>query len=330
MSGGVRILPGRALLAVGGAEARRFLQGLLTADVGGLAGAAPAGPAAPRCAYSALLSAQGKVLHDVFLHAGCARAEALAGAGGVVLECAEQSAGGLLRALRLRVLRARVEVQRVDRVGAGQQVAVAAAWRGGGGEAWGGDVEGAAMLPRDPRLPELARRGLADGAGAGAGGEGGGERALAAYTAWRHALGVAEGPVELGVGELSALECNLEALGALSFNKGCYLGQEPVARAHHTGVVRKRVMPVALSGGEAAGAQAGDELVVARGGKGRANAAGRLLVAGEGGAGLAMLRLGKALPASAEGGAPLQAASRDYLVAPRVPSWWPEGWRAGG
>ena len=34
--------------------------------------------------------------------------------------------------------------------------------------------------------------------------------------------------------------------GTVSFNKGCYLGQELTARTHHTGVVRKRVMPIAL------------------------------------------------------------------------------------
>ena len=33
---------------------------------------------------------------------------------------------------------------------------------------------------------------------------------------------------------------------AVSFSKGCYLGQELTARTHHTGVIRKRVMPVSL------------------------------------------------------------------------------------
>ncbi len=33
----------------------------------------------------------------------------------------------------------------------------------------------------------------------------------------------------------------------VSFEKGCYVGQELTARTHHTGLVRKRVMPVSLS-----------------------------------------------------------------------------------
>ena len=33
----------------------------------------------------------------------------------------------------------------------------------------------------------------------------------------------------------------------VSFHKGCYIGQELTARTHHTGVVRKRLMPLELS-----------------------------------------------------------------------------------
>lgn len=33
----------------------------------------------------------------------------------------------------------------------------------------------------------------------------------------------------------------------ISFKKGCYIGQELTARTHHTGVIRKRLMPVTLS-----------------------------------------------------------------------------------
>ena len=32
----------------------------------------------------------------------------------------------------------------------------------------------------------------------------------------------------------------------VSFSKGCYLGQELIARTHHTGVIRKRTMPLKI------------------------------------------------------------------------------------
>jgi transferase CAF17, mitochondrial len=63
------------------------------------------------------------------------------------------------------------------------------------------------------------------------------------YEFVRRVAGIAEGiEITLRV----ALEANQEYLNAVSFNKGCYLGQELTARVYHTGVVRKRVVPLYL------------------------------------------------------------------------------------
>ncbi|MCO5554300.1 hypothetical protein L7F22_007829 [Adiantum nelumboides] len=43
-----------------------------------------------------------------------------------------------------------------------------------------------------------------------------------------------------------SLEASLDYAGGVDFRKGCYVGQELTARTHHTGVVRKRVVPVSL------------------------------------------------------------------------------------
>lgn len=40
------------------------------------------------------------------------------------------------------------------------------------------------------------------------------------------------------------LECNLDSLNGVNFNKGCYVGQELTARTHFKGLVRKRCYPV--------------------------------------------------------------------------------------
>ncbi len=50
----------------------------------------------------------------------------------------------------------------------------------------------------------------------------------------------------LHAGEAIPLEYNLDGLGGISFDKGCYVGQELVARTHWSGAVRKRLMPFAL------------------------------------------------------------------------------------
>ena len=51
-------------------------------------------------------------------------------------------------------------------------------------------------------------------------------------------------------GHAIPLEYNLDGLNAISFTKGCYVGQELIARSHFRGVVRKRLMPVQLGDGE--------------------------------------------------------------------------------
>jgi folate-binding protein YgfZ len=43
------------------------------------------------------------------------------------------------------------------------------------------------------------------------------------------------------------LECNLDLLNYISFNKGCYVGQELTARTKFKGLVRKRLIPFLVS-----------------------------------------------------------------------------------
>lgn len=41
--------------------------------------------------------------------------------------------------------------------------------------------------------------------------------------------------------------CNLDALGGISFNKGCYTGQEIVARVHYRGAIKRRMVKIRLA-----------------------------------------------------------------------------------
>ena len=40
----------------------------------------------------------------------------------------------------------------------------------------------------------------------------------------------------------------MDFMGGIDYRKGCYVGQELTIRTHHTGVVRKRILPVMLYG----------------------------------------------------------------------------------
>jgi len=66
------------------------------------------------------------------------------------------------------------------------------------------------------------------------------------YSLWRLLHGIGEGTNNLPKDTIP-LEANLEFLNGVSFDKGCYLGQELTARAHHTGVIRKRLTPIIIS-----------------------------------------------------------------------------------
>lgn len=60
---------------------------------------------------------------------------------------------------------------------------------------------------------------------------------------WR-ALGVAAGEPQVYAGtsgEFVAQMLNLDALGGIAFDKGCYTGQEVIARAHYRGRVKRRM-----------------------------------------------------------------------------------------
>lgn len=64
------------------------------------------------------------------------------------------------------------------------------------------------------------------------------------YHEHRYTLGIGEGIVDFPPGKCFPMECNCDFLHGISFHKGCYIGQELTARTHHTGVIRKRLMPL--------------------------------------------------------------------------------------
>ncbi|MBT2188849.1 YgfZ/GcvT domain-containing protein [Sphingobium nicotianae] len=119
----------RAVVRVGGAEARPFLQGLLTQDLLTLA------PGAPR--YAGLLTPQGKALFDMILWADPGSDE------DVLIDCEAGRAEALIKRLSLYRLRRPVTIA--------PELDLAVHWSAE-------PHEGASP---DPRLPELGYRWLA-------------------------------------------------------------------------------------------------------------------------------------------------------------------------
>ena len=64
---------------------------------------------------------------------------------------------------------------------------------------------------------------------------------LSCRSAWRWACRKAG---DFGSDKIFALDAGLDELHGVSFDKGCYVGQELTARMKHRGTARKRILPV--------------------------------------------------------------------------------------
>lgn len=75
---------------------------------------------------------------------------------------------------------------------------------------------------------------------------------LEVYHLRRTLHGVPEGPEEILEGVALPAESNLDVMSGVDYTKGCYVGQELTSRTYHTGVIRKRLLPMSLypPGGE--------------------------------------------------------------------------------
>jgi len=222
-------LENRVLLSVKGRDAKKYIHAMTTNDVLGLS------PGAAQ--YTALLNNQGRVLFDGFL--ACVEEEYL------LLDCHAAVAAPLLQHLALFKLRNKVKFEDVT---ASHHVwSVVPRGKPGGKP----DVlplpEGFSFA--DPRHPSLGHRVIATSDQPPPGIE---AAPYAAYDILRLACGCPDGPSDVPSTEAFPLEHNLESLQGVSFRKGCYLGQELTARTYHTGVTRKRILPVIADGPEAA------------------------------------------------------------------------------
>jgi tRNA-modifying protein YgfZ len=55
---------------------------------------------------------------------------------------------------------------------------------------------------------------------------------------------IAEGEKDLVPGKSFILEYGLDELNAVDYKKGCYVGQELIARTHHLGIIRKEIVRI--------------------------------------------------------------------------------------
>jgi tRNA-modifying protein YgfZ len=68
------------------------------------------------------------------------------------------------------------------------------------------------------------------------------------YDVLRLLFGLPNGAQDMPINKAIPLECRLDEINAIAWDKGCYLGQELTARTKHQGLVRKQLMPVEIIG----------------------------------------------------------------------------------
>jgi hypothetical protein len=227
------LLDDRGILAVSGPDRRPFLQGLVSNDVDKVS------PTAAR--YAALLTAQGKYLHDfIMVEAG----------ESILLDAEAARLGDLKRRLSMYRLRAKVSLdERSDLAVAailGEEItAIGLPSEPGAARPLGSGVAfvdprlaslGArAILPRERARAVLADAGIA-------------ETGFDSYDRLRLSLGIPDGSRDLVLEKSILLESGFDELNGVDWQKGCYIGQELTARTKYRGLIKKRLMPVRIEG----------------------------------------------------------------------------------
>jgi hypothetical protein len=200
-------LRSRGLIRASGPEWRPFLHGLLTHDVERLR------PGETR--FAALLTPQGKFLHDMFVRPD---------ADGAWLDVQAARREDALKRLLMYRLRARVTLEPADGT-------VSAAW---------GAVEAGAGWAPDPRLPQLGFRAINAQAAANASEDD--------YDAHRLSLGVPDPARDMQPDKTYPIEADFDLLDGIDFRKGCFIGQETTSRMKRRGTIKNRMLPISFEG----------------------------------------------------------------------------------
>ena len=281
----------RGVFEVKGRDSAKLLQGLITNDISLLT-------KTNRVIHSYLLNVQGRIINDVFIYNGDEENEYL-------FECDKSQCDILSHHLKKYKLRSKVKFTNRDDLNVFSIF--------GNNNDYHSRNQ---LLYLDPRIKDMGYRIITveniDTVAEGM------ENPISisteeTYYKHRYCLGLSEGIAEVENG--IPLEHNGAFCNSISFNKGCYVGQELVARANFTGVIRKRIMPVTLETVIDLESLNNTTIFNEKGKR-----AGKILGT-EGVSGIGLLKLNEALNGQRLS---LRSSDNEIFLRAYTPDWWPE------
>ncbi|KAL2838710.1 hypothetical protein BJY01DRAFT_237360 [Aspergillus pseudoustus] len=254
-------LTNRGLISITGLDSTTFLQGLLTQNM--FIANDPNRRVRHTGSYTAFLNSTGRILNDAFIYPLPPSEGASPDEPAWLVEVDKNEVPSLLKHLKKHKLRAKLKLQALEE----DERTVWAAWKNYSEPRWAAyNLESPTSSPFpssesvvgcvDTRAPGFGFRLVTPGVDdlrthvPDEAQVAGSEVSLDGYTIRRMLHGVAEGQSEIIRESSLPLECNMDMQKAIDFRKGCYVGQELTIRTHHTGVVRKRILPVQLYEGD--------------------------------------------------------------------------------
>ena len=228
-------LEDRGLITVGGPDRRSFLQGLISNDINRVD--------LNNVIWAALLTPQGKYLHDFFVteindifH----------------IDCEADRLMDLGQRLSSFKLKAKVDLGISETFGVWSVYGTNVFAKAGITYEPGATkiLVNGGLLYSDPRIVDIGLRALLPKRSAKKfwsefGAEPGYKES---YDALRISLGIPDGSRDLVVGKSILLENNFDDLNGIDWSKGCYIGQELTARTKYRGLLKKRLLPVDIIG----------------------------------------------------------------------------------
>lgn len=216
-------LAGRAVLRVSGPDRVAFLQGLVSNDV---TKAVPG-----RAVYACFLTPQGKFLHEMVIYAGDDDTLYLDTEAG-------DRAADLKKRLGLYKLRSDVTVDDMP------DMSVLAVY---GKEADKTVLPADVISAPDPRCPAMGKRVICatntvDAVTAALETGGAVARPFEDYDAYRLRMAVPDGSRDMQVERATLMESGIDELNGISWDKGCYMGQELTSRMKYRNLGKRRLV----------------------------------------------------------------------------------------